>query len=184
MDDEMQEIFRGRVLSLFLEEHRLPDGREATFEIVRHPGGAAVLPLLDDGRVVLLRQFRPAAGGMVLEIPAGRLEPGEAPESCVRRELVEEAGYRAGAVEKLGEMLTAVGFCDEVIHLFSARGLVEVPRAPEADEYIEVLHLRLGDALQAVADGIIRDGKTQLALLLYERRVEMAEAREPGPGDR
>ena len=182
MNDEMQEIFRGRVVSLFLEEHRLPDGREATFEIVRHPGGAAVLPLLDDGRVVMIRQFRPAAGGMILEIPAGRLEPGEPPEACVRRELVEEAGYRAGTVEKLGEMVTAVGFCDEVVHLFAARGLVEVPRAPEADEFIEVLHLRLADALQAVADGIIRDGKTQLALLLHERRAARPEGRGPCSG--
>ncbi len=100
----------------------------------------------------------------------------------MRRELVEEAGYRAGAVEKLGEMVTAVGFCDEVVHLFAARGLVEVPRAPEADEFIEVLHLRLADALQAVADGIIRDGKTQLALLLHERRAARPEGRGPCSG--
>ncbi|WP_291315100.1 NUDIX hydrolase [Desulfuromonas sp.] len=97
-----EEIFSGRIVSLAIEGHRLPDGREADFEIVRHPGGAAVLPLLENGEVVLIRQFRPAGGGMVVEIPAGRLEPDESPEACVRRELVEEVGYRAARVEKLG----------------------------------------------------------------------------------
>jgi ADP-ribose pyrophosphatase len=165
-----QNLFDGRIISLAIEEHRLPDGRCAAFEVVHHPGGAAVLPLLDDGRVVLIRQFRPALGGMVLEIPAGRLEPGEAPESCARRELVEEVGYRAETLVKLGEMLPAVGFCDERIHLFAASGLQPVPRALEPDEFIEVLPLPLAEALDEVAAGRIPDGKTQLALLLWQQR--------------
>jgi ADP-ribose pyrophosphatase len=115
MTPERRDIFQGRILSLGVETHLLPDGRKAEFEIVRHPGGAAVLPVLDDGRVLLLRQFRPAAGDAVLEIPAGRLEPGEAPAACARRELAEEAGYRAGRLERLGETLSSVGFCDERI---------------------------------------------------------------------
>jgi len=164
------EIFSGRVVSLAIEEHELPDGRRADFEIVRHPGGAAVLPVLGDGRVVLINQFRPAAGGMVLEIPAGRLEPGELPEACVRRELQEEVGFRSGHVEKLGEMFTAVGFCDEVVHLYLGTELEPVPRAPEPDEYIEVLTMPLAEALQRVRQGQVPDGKTQLALLLYGER--------------
>ncbi|OHB25546.1 MAG: ADP-ribose pyrophosphatase [Desulfuromonadaceae bacterium GWC2_58_13] len=164
------EIFNGRLISLAIEEHRLPDGRRAEFEVVHHPGGAAVLPLLDDGRVVLIRQFRPALGSMVLEIPAGRLEPGETPEACVRRELVEEVGYRAETVVKLGEMLPAVGFCDERIHLFVATGLQPAPQALEPDEYIEVLPMPLADALAMVSAGQIPDGKTQLALLLWQTR--------------
>jgi len=167
MGNNPKTIFAGRVVSLSIEEHRLPDGRRASFEIVRHPGGAAVLPVLPDGRVVLIRQFRPAAGGMVVEIPAGRLEAGEAPEACIHRELREEVGYRAGRLEKLGEMLTAVGFCDEVVHLFVATDLAAVPAAPEPDEYIELLPLPPAEALQMVRRGEIRDGKTQLALLLY-----------------
>lgn len=163
-------IFNGQVVSLALEEHNLPDGRRAIYEIVRHPGGAAVLPLLEDGRVVMINQFRPAAGGMVLEIPAGRLEPGEAPAACVRRELEEETGYRAGSVEKLGEMWTAVGFCDEIVHLFVARDLVPVPRHPEADEFIEVELLPLAEAVRLATGGKIRDGKTQLALLQFASR--------------
>lgn len=164
------EIFNGRIISLAIEEHLLPDGRRAAFEVVHHPGGAAVLPLLDDGRVVLIRQFRPALNGMVLEIPAGRLEPNESPEACVRRELIEEVGYRAGQVEKLGEMLPAVGFSDERIHLFVAAGLCPVPQALEPDEYIEVLPLPLEEALAMAARGEIPDGKTQLALLLWQGR--------------
>ncbi|MDW7645534.1 MAG: NUDIX hydrolase [Desulfuromonadales bacterium] len=162
-----QEIFNGRVISLAIEEHELPDGRRADFEIVHHSGGAAVLPILDDGRVLLIRQYRPAAGGMIWEIPAGRLEGGEAPETCIHRELQEEVGYRAGRVERLGEMLTAVGFCDEVVHLFVARDLVPVPAAPEPDEYIEAVPMPLDEALRLLRAGEIPDGKTQLALLLH-----------------
>lgn len=172
MEEKKTEIFSGRIVSLAVEEHRLPDGRRADFEIVRHPGGAAVLPVLADGRLVLINQFRPAAGGMILEIPAGRLEPDEAPDVCVCRELQEEVGYRAGRLEKLGEMLTAVGFCDEVVHLYVATELVPVPVAPEPDEYIEVLELPLAEALQMVREGRLTDGKTQLALLLYALKVE------------
>jgi ADP-ribose pyrophosphatase len=163
--------FSGRIVTLSVEEHTLPDGRIAPFEIVRHPGGAAVLPLLDDGRVVLIRQFRPAIGAMVLEIPAGRLEIGEAAEECARRELAEEVGYRAGRLEKLGEMLSSVGFCDERIYLFLGRDLEVVPAAPEPDEFIEVLILSLEEALAALHAGEISDGKTQLALLLARERL-------------
>jgi len=170
MNEKKTPIFSGRIVSLGIEEHCLPDGRCAEFEIVRHPGGAAVLPVLADGRLVLIRQFRPAAGGMVIEIPAGRLEPGEAPEACVHRELQEEVGYRAGCLQKLGEMLPAVGFCDEMVHLYVATELTAVAAAPEPDEYIEVLSLSLSEALQMVRDGQIPDGKTQLALLLFAGR--------------
>ncbi len=166
-----RKIFDGRIVALAIEEHQLPDGRRADFEVLHHPGGAAVLPLLDDGRVVLIRQFRPALGGMLVEIPAGRLEPGEDPETCVRRELAEEVGYRAERVEKLGEMLPAVGFCDERVHLFVATGLHAVPQALEPDEYLEVLPLPLTEALAMVARGEIPDGKTQLALLLWQGRM-------------
>jgi len=170
MEKKKTGIFSGRVVSLAVEEHELPDGRRADFEIVRHPGGAAVLPVLPDGRVVLIRQFRPAGGGMVVEIPAGRLELGEAPEACIHRELREEVGYRAGRLERLGEMFTAVGFCDEVVHLFVATDLSPVARALEPDEYIEVFELPLAEALRMVRRGEIPDGKTQLALLLYWER--------------
>ncbi|MEJ2201632.1 MAG: NUDIX hydrolase [Desulfuromonadaceae bacterium] len=165
-----RKLFNGRVLTLTLEEHQLPDGRRAEFEVIHHPGGAAVLPVLDDGRVVLIRQFRPAFNGMVVEIPAGRLEPGETFEGCVRRELAEEVGYCAETLDKLGDMLPAVGFCNERIHLYVARGLRVVPRTPEPDEFIEIMTVSLAEALSLVAAGQIPDGKTQLALLLWQQR--------------
>lgn len=165
-------VFDGRVISVAVEDHRLPDGRTASFEIVHHPGGAAALPILDDGRVMLIRQFRPAAAGTILEIPAGRLEPGEAPADCIRRELEEEIGFRAGRIEPLGEMLTAVGFCDERVFLYLACELAPVPQALEPDEFIELAPMSVAEALNLLAAGAIPDGKTQLALLLYASRGE------------
>ena len=175
MSGDRRSIYKGRIVSLAIESHRLPDGRRADFEIVHHPGGAAVLPLLADGRVLLIRQFRAVVGGEVLEIPAGRLEPGEAPEACARRELEEEAGWRAGRLLRLGQTLTSVGFCDERIYLFLADRLQPVPATPEADEFIAPLPLSLDEALGLVGSGAIIDAKTQLALLLYHASLAAAE---------
>jgi ADP-ribose pyrophosphatase len=169
MNKRHRPIFSGRIFSVSVEPHSLPDGRVAEFELVHHPGGAAVLPILADGRVVLLRQFRPAAGGVIWEIPAGRLETGETPTDCVVRELAEEAGYQAQRLERLGEMLPAVGFCTERLHLFVARELTSVPQAPEPDEYLEVIPMTAVEALAMVDRGEIVDGKTQLALLMAWR---------------
>jgi ADP-ribose pyrophosphatase len=160
-------VFAGRVLDVGEEEHVLPNGRVATFEVIRHPGGAAVLPVLSDGRVLLIRQYRPALGAMLWEIPAGRLEPGESAEECVHRELGEEAGYRAGRLVPLGGLWSAAGFCDEHVALFAAFDLQTVPLAPEPDEIIEPVVMPLHKALALLFQGEIRDAKTQLALLRY-----------------
>jgi ADP-ribose pyrophosphatase len=172
MKKSESEIYSGRVVSLFLEDHHLPDGKEATFEIVRHPGGAAVLPVLKDGRLVLIRQYRAPVRGMVLEIPAGKLDGGEPPEHCAARELIEEVGYRAGRLEKLGEMLTAVGFCDELLHLYLASDLSPVDRALEPDEFIETVIMTAQEAFDRADDGDIVDGKTQLALHMYRQHLQ------------
>ncbi|MFO7983553.1 MAG: NUDIX hydrolase [Desulfuromonadales bacterium] len=165
-------IYNGRIIHLKIENHRLPDGREAAFEIVRHPGGAAVLPVLDDGRLVLIRQYRAPVGRIVLEIPAGKLDGGEPPSQCAERELIEETGYRAGRLEKLGEMLTAVGFCDELLHLYLASELSAVDRALEPDEFIETVIIPAGEAFNLVDRGEITDGKTQLVLLMYRQQLQ------------
>lgn len=167
-------LYSGRILRLMREAHTLPNGRVSLFEIVHHPGGAAVLPFLPDGRVVLIRQFRPAAGGLVLEAPAGRLEPGEEPANCARRELEEEAGYRAGRIVSLGSTLSSIGYSNERIHLFAAFELSPVPAAPEPDEWLEPLILPWSEALAMAADGRIDDAKTQLALLLARNLPELA----------
>lgn len=160
-------VYCGRVLDVGEELHLLPNGRQATFEVIRHPGGAAVLPVFDDNQVLLIRQFRPVFGAMLWEIPAGRLEPGETAEECVRRELAEEAGLAAGRMVSLGGLWSAAGFCDEHVALFAAFDLRQVPLAPEPDEVIEPIVMPLSDALALVFQGELRDAKTQLALLRY-----------------
>jgi ADP-ribose pyrophosphatase len=159
-------LYEGRVVRLGLESLVLPNGKALQLEVVRHPGGAAVVALDTDNRVCLIRQYRHAAGGWLWELPAGKLEPGEAAQPTAQRELEEEAGLRAGSWQKIGEALTTPGFCDEVIHLFLATELVATQARPEAHELIEVHWLPLATALEQVHDGTIRDAKTMLGLLL------------------
>jgi ADP-ribose pyrophosphatase len=163
-------VHTGRVLNLDIDTVRFPDGSEAELEIIRHPGAAAVVPLASprgsaDPVVLLLRQYRYAAGGVVWEIPAGRLEPGEAPEACARRELQEEAGAVAGDLDHLTTIWTTPGFTDEAIHLFVASDLKMVGAAREPDEFIEVVARPLSEVLPAIKNGDIRDAKTVVALL-------------------
>lgn len=161
-------VFCGRVLDVAIEKHQMPDGRQSDFEIIRHPGGAAVLPVLADGRVLLIRQFRPTIGEMIYEIPAGRLEPGESARDCAGRELTEEAGYSAAQMLPLGGCWSTVGFCDEYIHLFLGRSLSVAEQTLEPDEFIELCPMTFAEALEKVENGDISDSKTQLALLLYQ----------------
>lgn len=149
---------------------RFPDGSEGELEIIRHSGAAAVVPLASapagaDPVVLMLRQYRYAAGGPLWEIPAGRLDPGEAPEACARRELREEAGIEAGRLERLTTIWTTPGFTDEAIHLFLATDLKAVEHAREPDEFIEVVPRPLSMVLAGIRDGDIRDGKTVSAIL-------------------
>lgn len=166
MSHTTKSLYEGRVIRLGLESLQLPNGQPLELEIVRHPGGAAVVALDAEDRVCLLRQYRHAAGGWLWELPAGKLEPGEAAQLTAQRELEEEAGLQAGAWHRLGEILTTPGFCDEVIHLFLARQLTQIPARPQAHELIEIHWLPLNSALQQVHGGEIRDAKTMLGLLL------------------
>jgi len=159
-------VYKGRVVEFNLEEVRLPNGRTVQLEILRHPGASAVVPLLEDGQVVLIRQYRHAAGGMIYEIPAGRLDPGESPLECARRELAEEVGQEAAQWERLGAIWTTPGFTDEKIHFFLARHLTPVGQSLEYDEVIEVVKRPLEEAIAMVRRGEIEDGKTICALML------------------
>lgn len=161
-------LYQGRILDLARETHQMPDGREARFEVVQHSGGAAALPVLADGRLILIRQFRPAIQDYLYEIPAGRLEQGEDGVTCVHRELQEEIGYRAGQLESLGEIYSSVGFCNELIQLYLARDLQQVERSLEPDEFIELQIMTLEEALGLVRNGRLRDAKTRVALLQYK----------------
>jgi ADP-ribose pyrophosphatase len=140
-------------------------------DVVRHPGAAAVVPFLSDDEVLLIRQYRHAAGGMILEVPAGKLDAGETPEVCVRRELQEETGQRAGRIEALGWIWTTPGFTDEKIYLFAAFDLVSVPQHLDDDEVIELVPTPLSRALEMVWCGEIKDAKSALALIHAARRA-------------
>jgi ADP-ribose pyrophosphatase len=163
-------VYTGRVVQLDVDTVRFPDGSTGELEMLRHPGAAAVLPFASDPRgadptVLLIRQYRYAAGGPVFEIPAGRLDPGEEPDHCARRELKEEVGVTAGRLERLTTIWTTPGFTDERIHLFWAADLAAGAHAREPDEFIEVVPKPLSEVLGMVRSGEICDGKTVVAIL-------------------
>jgi len=163
-------LYEGRVLSLDVDEVSEPGGVMGTREVVRQTGSVAALPVLDDGRIVLVRQYRYAVSDFVWELPAGRRDPSESPEAGARRELEEEVGLRAASLEPISTFWTTPGFCDEVMHLFRATGLESVAARPEADERIEPGTFTLDEAMAMVARGEIREGKTLVALLLETAR--------------
>ena len=164
-----ERVYTGRIISVDLDTVRFPDGSTGALEMIRHPGASAVVPLLGDldgdPEVLLIRQYRYAAESYLYEVPAGRLDPGEAPAACAHRELREETGYTASRVEHLFTMYTTPGFTDEKIHLFLATGLTPGQSAREADEFMELVPTKLSAALAMIERGEIQDAKTALALL-------------------
>jgi ADP-ribose pyrophosphatase len=162
---ERRRVYSGKLLEVDRERVALPGGREADLETIRHPGAAAAIPFFDDGSVLLIRQYRHAAGGDILEVPAGKLDPGESPADCVRREVEEEVGWHAGRLEPLGSILTTPGFTDEVIWLFEAHELERGQLDRDDDELIEPVRWPFEQAVQAVTDGRIRDAKSVAAIL-------------------
>jgi ADP-ribose pyrophosphatase len=157
-------IYTGKVVTLNIDRVQLPNGETVDLETIRHPGAAAVVPLKDDGTVVLIRQFRHAAGGFIYEIPAGKLHPGEDPVHCASRELEEEVGYRASSFDLLTSIFTAPGFADEVIHVYKATGLTQGRQQLDRDEVLDVIEMPLLEAIAKIEDGTIRDAKTIVGL--------------------
>ena len=157
-------IYQGSVITLNIDTVQLPNGHMIDLEIIRHPGASAVVPLKEDGTVVLIRQFRHAANGFIYEIPAGKLHPQEDPLDCAARELEEEIGYKAGHFRLLSSIFTAPGFADEVIHIYVATGLVSGTQNLDQDEVLDVVEMPLEQAISKIRDGTIRDGKTIVGL--------------------
>ncbi|HQR15577.1 MAG TPA: NUDIX hydrolase [Nitrospira sp.] len=165
-------IYKGTVVTLNVDTVRLPNGHMIDLEVIRHPGASAVVPLKDDGTVVLIRQFRHAANGFIYEIPAGKLHPKEDPLACAARELEEEIGYKAGHFQLLSSIFTAPGFADEVIHVYLATELTVGTQNLDQDEVLEVVEMPLREAIAKIEDGTIRDAKTIVGLqAVYIRQV-------------
>jgi ADP-ribose pyrophosphatase len=162
--------YQGKYLEYHLDEVILPDGRTSTREYLHHPGAIAAVPLLDDGQVVMVKQFRYPTGSVLLEIPAGKLEAGETPDQCVERELIEEIGYKPDQISHLISIWTTPGFTDEIIHLYLATGLKPCRSHLDSDEFLEVVVMTKEELLDHLHSGAVVDGKTSLALFILEAR--------------
>ena len=162
-------LHKGRAFSFRRDEVELLSGRRTFRDFVEHPGAVAIIPILSDGRVVLVRQYRYPIGKELLEIPAGTLEEGESPIDWARRELREETGYEADSIEELLKCYLAPGYSSELIHIFVARGLREVGGRMEPDEDIRVEKLRFDELLKMIGENIIEDAKTICVILAFER---------------
>jgi ADP-ribose pyrophosphatase len=167
-------VYDGRLVKVVKRFEK--DTPERFLEIVRHPGAAAVVALTKSGRLLLVSQYREATGGVLLEIPAGKLEPGERPEDCAYRELEEETGYRAGRLEELCAMFMSPGYCDEKIHIFAATGLEQSVANPDDDENVAPVEVELDEALRMIDDGRIRDAKTVAGVLEFVRKKKWSLA--------
>jgi ADP-ribose pyrophosphatase len=164
-----EQVFDGTLLKVYRDAVRLPDGSAATREYIKHPGAVAVVPLFEDGRVLLERQFRYPHHREFIEVPAGKLDPGEPPLDTAKRELLEETGYVAAQWTRVGVIHTAIAYTDEAIEIFLARRLEERERKLDAGEFLETFSVPFEEAVEMIRDGRITDAKTVSALLLVER---------------
>ena len=169
---DSEEVYSGIFLQVFRDKVACPDGREAVREFLRHPGAVVIIPVLESGGLLFERQFRYPLGRVFIEFPAGKIDAGEEPLTCAMRELEEETGYRAKDWSHLGVMHPCIGYSDERIEIFAARGLSYVGHHWDEGEFLEFVELDLADALGAVIDGRITDAKTITALFWAERLFE------------
>lgn len=167
---ESKRIYEGRILNFRVDTVRLPNGKTSTREIVEHRGAVAMVPILDKDTVILVRQDRQPAGGPLLEIPAGTLDPNEKIEACAHRELAEEIQYQAGRMIKLCSFYTAPGYTTEKIHAFLALDLTPCEGHADEDEFLEIVKMPLSQAIDEIATGGIEDAKS-IAGLLYAQKL-------------
>jgi ADP-ribose pyrophosphatase len=166
-------IYEGRTVTLKLHQVRLEDGRESKREIVEHRGAVALVALTEDGRVYMVRQFRLSAGEVLLELPAGTIDPGETPLATAAREIEEEIGMKAGSLEELASFFVSPGFCTEKITVYLATDLTPSSQNLDEDEVMEVVKLSMEEALEKCTDGSIQDAKTLIGLMTATRRLKV-----------
>lgn len=166
-------VFDGCLLHVFKDDIELPNGNKAVREWIKHPGASAVIPLLPDGQIILVRQYRYPVAQVTLEVPAGKLDKeGEDPLECAKRELSEETGYTAEKIWKLTTIATTVGFSNEFIHLYAATDLKSGRQHTDDDEFINVVKMPLADAVKLVEDGKIIDCKSIISILMLAKQIE------------
>jgi ADP-ribose pyrophosphatase len=170
-DESANIVRRGFQVVVSTERFPLPSGGELELDIVQHPGASAVVPFISDSEVLLIRQYRHATGGTILEVPAGKIDPGETPAVTAARELEEEVGQRVGRLEELGWIWTTPGFANEKIYLYAAFELTAVVARPEDDELIELVPTPLDEALEMIWRGELTDAKSAMALIHAARSV-------------
>ncbi|HZX47387.1 MAG TPA: NUDIX hydrolase [Clostridia bacterium] len=163
---ESKTVYKGRIINLRLDSVVLENGNTALREVVEHPGAVGIVALKDNGDIVMVKQYRKAADQVLLELPAGKLEPGEDPADCAARELTEETGYIAGDLRYLVSFYTSPGFSNEVMHMFLATGLREGENDPDDDEMVETVEISPDRAMDMILEGEIKDGKTIAGILL------------------
>jgi len=164
-----EQVFAGKLLDVRRDRVALPNGHEATREYIVHPGAVAVIPILDDGRLVMERQYRYPVGAVLLEFPAGKIDPGESIQTCAQRELAEETGYRAAQWARAGIIHNAPAYADEIIELWFARGLHAGERSLDAGEFIDIVCLTEAELDAAAGRGEVTDAKTLVGLLWVQK---------------
>ena len=167
-------LYSGRIFHLVRENLTLQNGITVDLDVIRHPGAAAIVPFADSETLLMIRQYRHAAGGFIWEIPAGTLDPNESPLECAKRELIEETGFRSEHFTFLGEITPLPGYSDERIHIFMATGLVPARQHLDPDEILEVQRVPFADAIQKVKTSEIQDAKTISGLFLAKLNLEEA----------
>lgn len=174
-----ESIYTGKIISLQVDDVELPNGKQGKRELIKHPGAVAVLAVTDDQKIIMVEQYRKALEKTIVEIPAGKLEQGEDPEVCAKRELEEETGYEAAEWSLLTSFYTSPGFADEIVHLYIAKGLTkkENSAALDEDEFVNLMELTLSEAEQLVNDQRIHDAKTAYAVLYFKLQEVMKSSK-------
>jgi len=170
--DKKRTIWKGRAFQFNVEEVSFPDGRKTVVEVIRHPGSSGIIPIEEPRSVILIRQFRPAVGRFIWEIPAGTMHPGEDPLECAKRELQEECGLLAQRFEKLGDILVAPGYSNERIHLFMATDLMPSKQNLDEDEVLTTEVVPLDHAMEMMENGEIQDAMTMVGLHMAHRELK------------
>lgn len=163
---DSRRVFEGKMINVRVDRVRLPDGKESTREVVDHPGAVVIVPVLGE-KILFVEQYRYPIEQVLLELPAGKLDPGESPEECAKRELEEETGYKAKKLSYLGKIFTTPGFTTEVIHIFAAEDLEKTAQNTDPDEFIDVKEVSIEEALSLLKNAEIEDSKTICALTQF-----------------